>query len=61
MINVVRLYDLKKDPLEMNDIAADPQNKSLMDNLLLQLKNLQKEVNDQLDVTLYYNNFFKTL
>ena len=45
----------------MNDIAADSKNKPLMDNLLLQLKYLQKEVNDQLDVTPYYNNFFKTL
>ncbi len=60
-INLVRLYDLKKDPLEMNDLAKNPKYKKTMISLFSELKKLQKEVNDPLDVTQYFNAHMKTL
>lgn len=56
--NIVRLYDLKKDPWEMHDLAGDAKYKKQMDKLFKQFKELQKEVADPLDISKYYNNFF---
>ena len=58
--NVVRLYNIHNDPDEMNDIAG-MKYKKVMDKLFFQFKELQKEVKDPLDVTVYYNNYFKSL
>ncbi len=54
---IVRLYDLKSDPDEMNDIAGKKTRK-ISDKLLVEFKKLQVEVGDQLDVTPYYEAFF---
>jgi arylsulfatase A-like enzyme len=47
----VRLYNIAEDPLEMNDLAKDPANASIVDELLENLIALQKEMHDELDLT----------
>lgn len=42
------LYDLKTDPLEMNNIYNDPQNKELTDSLKSDLLSLRAKYNDPL-------------
>lgn len=59
--NVVRLYDIKKDPRECVDLASNPKYRKVMDGLLEELKVLQKNVDDPLDVQPYYDNFFSAL
>lgn len=59
--NRVRLFDLKKDPLEMNDLAGIKKYRSLMDKLFVRFKELQKEIKDPVDVTPYYNAFMSSL
>ena len=61
MVNVVRLYDLKKDPEEMKDLASLKKYRKTLDQLFVQFKALQKEVNDPLDVEVYFRNFLATL
>lgn len=56
--NVVRLYDIKKDPEEMVDLASNKKYKKVMDKLFVQFQELQKTVSDPVDVTTYYNKFF---
>ncbi|WP_430931156.1 sulfatase-like hydrolase/transferase [Saccharicrinis sp. 156] len=58
LANMVRLYDIKNDPDEINDLAGNMKYKKVMDKLFKQFKELQKEVEDPLDVTEYYVNFF---
>ena len=58
-INIVRLYDVQKDPDEMNDLAANPTYKKVADKLLKEFKKLQKTTNDELDVQPCYDRFFK--
>jgi len=48
---VVRLYDLRKDPLEMNDVAADPANRSVVAELASKLRQLQADYGDTLDLS----------
>ncbi len=45
------LFDLKKDPLEMNNIADLPENKERVIQLLEELLELQKEMNDKLNLS----------
>lgn len=59
--NVVRLYDLKKDPEEMHDLASVKKYKKTLQTLFSQFKVLQEEVNDPLDVEVYFENFMATL
>lgn len=47
---VVRLYDLKADPLEMHDLAADPSHASRKIELLKRLRGLQKELGDKVEL-----------
>ena len=47
----VRLYNIAEDPLEMNDLAKDPANASIVDELLENLIALQKDMHDELDLT----------
>lgn len=47
--NSWELYDLKKDPHEMNNIYADPANKQLIEKLKEQLKTLQAQYKDPYD------------
>lgn len=47
----VILFDLKKDPLEMNDIAGVSANAAILKDLKLRLVRQQKQLNDGLDLT----------
>ncbi|MFI3264392.1 MAG: sulfatase-like hydrolase/transferase [Rikenellaceae bacterium] len=60
-VNIVRLYNLKKDPLELNDLAQNAKYKSKMIELFEEFKKLQVEVGDPLDVTPYFNAFISKL
>ena len=46
----MRLYDLKKDPLEMTDLAEDPKQQPLMGKLLARLVLKQKELGDSVNL-----------
>ncbi|MFI3322428.1 MAG: sulfatase-like hydrolase/transferase [Rikenellaceae bacterium] len=56
-INVVRLYNIKKDPLEMVDLAKNSKYRKTLEQLFKQFKELQVEVEDKLDVTAAFNAF----
>ncbi len=60
-VNVVRLYDLRKDPNELNDLASDPKQKRRLLSLFEELKRLQAEVGDPLDVSPYFETFVNKL
>ncbi len=60
-VDVVRLYDLRKDPNELNDLASNPKYKKRMLSLFEELKKLQSEVGDPLDVTPYFEKFIEKL
>ena len=45
-INKVQLFDLKNDPAETNDLAADPRHKGEVERLMQRLKDWQKQVGD---------------
>ncbi len=47
---VVRLYNVAKDPEEMNDLAANPEYAQVLARLKSDFKELQKEMGDTLDV-----------
>ena len=47
----LRLYDVKKDPLERNDLAGDASKKTVIDDLFSRLVKLQREMNDDLDLS----------
>jgi choline-sulfatase len=49
-IDKTLLYNLEADPLEMKNIADDPANARVLRRLKRQLKKLQKEVGDKLDL-----------
>jgi arylsulfatase A-like enzyme len=49
-----RLYDLKNDPLELNDLAGNPDYKEIKTKLYNQLLQLQKEMDDPLDLTQFF-------
>ncbi|AUP80590.1 sulfatase-like hydrolase/transferase [Flavivirga eckloniae] len=53
-IDKVLLFDLNKDPEEMNDIASVPENKEKVKSLFKDLMQLQKEMDDQLDLNRIY-------
>ena len=49
-VPVTRLYDLKNDPLEMNDLAGSAEQSETMKSLFTTLLKLQKENGDALDL-----------
>ena len=53
-LNKVLLFDLKKDPEEMNDISEYPTNKEKVKFLFTELLQLQKDMDDPLDLTNIY-------
>jgi len=58
--NIVRLYDMVEDPLEMNDLAqSEDKPADLMHTLFAQFKKLQKEMIDPVDVTEAFNTFMR--
>ena len=46
----MRLYNLKTDPLEMNDMAGSPEQADTIKSLFATLLELQKENGDELDL-----------
>jgi len=52
----VLLYNLKNDPLELNDIASNPKNSDKIKSLFKDLVQLQKEKGDVLDLESIYEN-----
>jgi choline-sulfatase len=48
--NVVRLYDVQNDPLERNDLAGDAKHGKTVQALFRDLKSLQQQLNDSLDL-----------
>ncbi len=46
----VRLYNLKKDPEEMNDLSTNPEYASKISALKADFKKLQNEMGDDLDI-----------
>jgi arylsulfatase A-like enzyme len=50
-----RLYDLEKDPLEMNDLAGNPDYKEVQTKLYNKLLLLQKEMDDPLDLSGFFS------
>ncbi len=48
---IIRLYDLKNDPMEMNDLAGQPQYSEKKQELFSRLLELQKEMDDPMDLT----------
>lgn len=55
--NRVRLYDLEKDPFEMNDLAENTRYHSIMKKLFVRFKELQKDVKDPVNIDPYFNAF----
>lgn len=58
---VVRLYDLRNDPDEITDLAALKKYRKVMDRLFKQLQKKQAALNDPVDVTSYYQEYFRRL
>jgi len=52
---IIRLYDLKNDPKELNDIASNPSNSKKIKSLFSELMKLQNDMGDQLDLSSIYN------
>jgi choline-sulfatase len=61
--NIVRLYDMIADPLEMNDLAQDPSSRpvALLKTLFAQFQTLQKEMDDPVDVRVPFENFLNNV
>jgi len=54
-VGKVRLYDLGKDPLEQNDLAGDDSTVEIQKKLFRELRKLQVDVGDGLDLTEKFN------
>ncbi|NAS12875.1 sulfatase-like hydrolase/transferase [Poritiphilus flavus] len=53
-INKLLLFDLKTDPQEMRDLSGQPQYKSKVDLLFKELRQMQQELKDTLDLSGVY-------
>ncbi len=49
-LKVAKLFDLRSDPLEMKDLAADPSKKKLMMDMFIEFKKLQKQMGDSMNL-----------
>jgi hypothetical protein len=47
---VARVFDLEKDPHEMNDLAETPEGKAIIAELFPELLEMQMEIKDPLDL-----------
>ena len=56
-MDVVLLYDLKADPKEMNDLAANPEYQEKVDTMFAELMKLQKDMEDTLDISSVLKNY----
>ncbi|MCG8582944.1 MAG: sulfatase-like hydrolase/transferase [Bacteroidales bacterium] len=61
LANKVRLFDVKKDPEELNDLAANKKYRKEIHQLFEEFKKLQQETGDPVDMEPYLNNFLSTL
>jgi arylsulfatase A-like enzyme len=52
---VMRLYDMNNDPFERNDLAQNPEYSETKSNLFKQLLQLQKEMDDPIDLSDYFS------
>ncbi len=52
----ILLYDLKNDPLELDDLASNPENTGKIKSLFRDLIQLQKDMKDPLDLETIYKN-----
>lgn len=60
-IDMVRLYNMEKDPLEMVDLAENKEeNKALLNRLFQEYKIVQNDMKDPVDITEAFNNFMAT-
>ena len=50
-LNKLLLFDMKNDPEEMNDLAALPEHGEKVDTMFEELLELQKQMNDPLDIS----------
>ena len=50
-VPIIRLFDLKNDPYETKDLALTQMGKRKIKQMLPRLFELQKEMNDPLDLT----------
>lgn len=53
-IEKVLLFNVKKDPWEIHDLAGEPENKTLLKSLFARLLELQKETGDTLELKEVY-------
>jgi arylsulfatase A-like enzyme len=53
-LKVAKLFDMKADPLEIKDLAADPSKKALMKELFGKLLELQKQMGDKVKLSETY-------
>ena len=47
------LFDIENDPREMNNLSDDPDYQDIKTGLFIDLLNLQKEMNDELELDCY--------
>ena len=59
--NKVRLYDIRKDPNEMNDLATNKKYIKKMRSLFEAFKALQQETKDPLDVSPYFEKYIQSM
>jgi choline-sulfatase len=56
----IRLFDLKKDPYEMKNLAGKSEYKNIITELLYELSELQMRLDDNLDLKKSYPMYFKS-
>jgi choline-sulfatase len=54
LVGSIKLFNTKKDPLEMHNLAQNPENKPKVKALLSTLRRLQQEQGDPLDIADHY-------
>jgi len=54
LISEILLYNLEKDPNELNDLSKKPEYKNIIEQLYVELKHQQKLVGDKLDLDPHY-------
>lgn len=58
-IDKVLLFDMERDPKEMNDLANNPEYSKKVETLFADLLELQKTMDDKLELENLYNKMFK--
>lgn len=58
-IEKLLLFDLRADPLELEDLSSDPRNTPLIRKMFLELMELQETMGDRLDLHPIFESIFK--